>query len=247
MTSERPQRSKALSPAPLYSQLANIFCDLIRQKTWAVGVALPSEADLARTYGVSVGTTRKALLSLEENGWIKRQQGRGTHVSDPADRLAERFCRFFMMDGTGLYESATCELISHESQPFTAEQASTLSINDGEPSLQIARRFDAQDTPLMHEHLALRAKKFGDIDSSSSEAIRLYKELFYACAVTIEECRESISSVASSKSLSAELQLAPRSPLLRVQSRLIDSDGQAVGLIDRYVDGTRAEYRLALI
>jgi GntR family transcriptional regulator len=44
---------------------------------------LPSEHDLARRFGVSRVTIRRALGLLERNGIVSRQRGRGTIVSPP--------------------------------------------------------------------------------------------------------------------------------------------------------------------
>ena len=48
---------------------------------------LPSEPDLARNLGVSRATVRQAVTELEEAGFLRRRQGRGTFVTDHATSL----------------------------------------------------------------------------------------------------------------------------------------------------------------
>jgi GntR family transcriptional regulator len=59
---------------------------------WKPGAAISNETDLAREFGVSAGTMRKALDSMEAERLITRKQGRGTFVNDPSlGELAVRF------------------------------------------------------------------------------------------------------------------------------------------------------------
>ena len=53
----------------------------IRSGKYGLGSALPSEPRLAEDYGISRQTLRQALQSLEDEGYLIRQQGRGTFVA----------------------------------------------------------------------------------------------------------------------------------------------------------------------
>jgi DNA-binding GntR family transcriptional regulator len=72
-----------LSNRPLYLQVRDAVAERIATGTWKTGNAIPNEGDLAREFGVSVGTVRKALGLLEGQHILTRQQGRGTFVNDP--------------------------------------------------------------------------------------------------------------------------------------------------------------------
>lgn len=74
--------SKHLVNRPLYIQLRDSLIDRIARGDWKVGKPIPNEIELARQFGVSAGTVRKALDSLEEARLVVRQQGRGTFVRD---------------------------------------------------------------------------------------------------------------------------------------------------------------------
>ncbi len=49
------------------------------------GARMDTEPELAKRYGVSVGTVRKAVDYLVEEGVLRREQGRGTYVSENID------------------------------------------------------------------------------------------------------------------------------------------------------------------
>lgn len=83
---------------PLYAQVRDFLAQRILSGFWGVGQSIPNEIDLAKDYGVSVGTMRKALMTLEAEGLINRKQG--TIVSDPSsDVQRERFDNVFRADG----------------------------------------------------------------------------------------------------------------------------------------------------
>jgi len=67
------------------------------------GDRLPSEEELAASYGVSVGTIQKALAGLAHSGLISRQHGRGTFVSGHTIAPADvRYLRFRDAAGNNL-------------------------------------------------------------------------------------------------------------------------------------------------
>jgi DNA-binding GntR family transcriptional regulator len=64
----------------VYIQIADDLAARVRDGTYPVGSRLPSEAELAETYGVAKMTVRRALDVLREQGLIKTLHGRGSVV-----------------------------------------------------------------------------------------------------------------------------------------------------------------------
>ncbi len=77
-----------MARTPLYKTAETEMIRRIRSGDWAVGLRLPNEFILAEEFGVSQGTMRRALMSLEGMGYLDRKPGRGTLVSDPATASA---------------------------------------------------------------------------------------------------------------------------------------------------------------
>ncbi|MET8865607.1 GntR family transcriptional regulator [Nonomuraea sp. NPDC004580] len=77
--------SKA-TDAPTYVRIAQDIRSRIFQGDPPASAMLPSEATLARTYGVARGTVRQAVAELERSGLVASEAGRGRRVmgSDPA-------------------------------------------------------------------------------------------------------------------------------------------------------------------
>ncbi len=65
---------------PLHAQVAAILKDRIVSRTWRNGESIPTEKELCAEFDVARGTVRQALQKLENEGFLRREQGRGTFV-----------------------------------------------------------------------------------------------------------------------------------------------------------------------
>lgn len=74
---------------PLYVQVTGLLRRRLEAGEWRVGDQIPTIDDLMEEYRVSRVTMRQALLQLENEGLVKRGQGRGTFVT--GDATAERW------------------------------------------------------------------------------------------------------------------------------------------------------------
>ena len=76
-------------PTPYYHQIESIFRNKIASGEFGEGGRLPSEEELTNSFQVSRATVRQALHNLERDGLVRREQGRGTFVTKPADSVAQ--------------------------------------------------------------------------------------------------------------------------------------------------------------
>jgi len=79
-----PEQSARLrhEPGPLYLKIATLIRRNVETNLWPAGYRLRPLATLAEDYGVAVVTVRQAVALLEEEGLLRRYQGRGTFVAD---------------------------------------------------------------------------------------------------------------------------------------------------------------------
>ncbi len=86
---------------PLHIRFRSAITELIAKGIWAPGDKLPPEGDLARTAGISLGTTQKALANLAIDGVLVRRHGHGTFVMGDASQSAQLLhFRFINDDGS---------------------------------------------------------------------------------------------------------------------------------------------------
>jgi len=68
------------SKLKLYVQIYTITKEKIESGEWPPGTQTPTEDELCKSYDVSKVTVREAIQELVREGYLKRQQGKGTFV-----------------------------------------------------------------------------------------------------------------------------------------------------------------------
>lgn len=71
------------SVIPAYYQLMKLLEHRIRRGDFKPGETLPSETEIAETYGISRMTVRRAISELSSKKIVSPQKGKGTYVSLP--------------------------------------------------------------------------------------------------------------------------------------------------------------------
>ncbi|MEN6671064.1 GntR family transcriptional regulator [Psychrobacter sp. B38] len=82
---------------PRYEQVRWHIQTLLTESQWDESKPLPTEQEFADKYQVSVGTVRKAVEKLVEEGVLIKQQGRGTFLKPP--NFQSSLSRFFKFRG----------------------------------------------------------------------------------------------------------------------------------------------------
>ena len=102
---------------PLVYQLGEAIRDKIVRREYIPGEPIPTEDRLQKFYGVSRTTVRLALAKLVNEGYIRRQQGKGTYVN-PRGLVAKCKSKAFSRDIFGV-KSTTQIILSAEMKART--------------------------------------------------------------------------------------------------------------------------------
>ena len=94
---------------PRYAQIAETMKRDIAAGRLGTGDRLMPEREMAASLGVDVGTLRKALASLEDQGLLERRQGSGNYVGDTAE-IGEVY-GFFRLERIGGGGPPTAEVL----------------------------------------------------------------------------------------------------------------------------------------
>src|SRR5690554_7611111 len=68
---------------PLYERIRLDIQSKLVTQVWAPDEPIPTEQELAQQYGVSVGTVRKGIERLVQDGLLSKIQGKGTFIKRP--------------------------------------------------------------------------------------------------------------------------------------------------------------------
>lgn len=229
---------------PLYLQISELLRERIRSRDWVEGQALPNEGDLAREYGVSVGTMRKALEQVEAIGWISRRQGRGTFVTNSEATSARRLDPFFDGDKHVFPDAAT--VLSICTRDASLDEASWLALEGNEKVVSIVAVRRSDGVVAIHDDIAiplLRAPELADSIAADPQSFAKYRSYYGRVVVRL---KEAVTATALPDEIAAALGQPPASPALLSRRISFGADGEPIDLCVRHAVPMSAEYRIEL-
>lgn len=144
---------------PLYEQVRSRLIEGISAGRWKPGEAIPSEGALARTYGVAIGTIRKAVDSLVAGQVLARHQGKGTYVTEhDGSRLLFHFFHIVGRDGHKAYPEA--RTLAFRRDRADAGTAAALAIPPHEKVIRIRNVLALDGVPRILDDITLPAALF---------------------------------------------------------------------------------------
>lgn len=221
-----------LAARPLYQQARDLLVRRIIDGVWGPGGYLPSEQQLGRELGVSIGTLRKATEDLVAQGLLERQHGRGTRVvAHSSARSRFRFLRFVHADGRPF--DPVARLLKRTVRAATRDERAFLELEAGDRVVSLHRLRSEAGAALVFERVALPADLFLplDLDGKADMTEEVYVFYQQQCGVTIVRTSDQIALDAADVEIAKALGVALGAPLIRVRR------------IAFALDGRRAEYR----
>ena len=218
---------QALGFNPLYMQVKQRMLDRMLSGAWAPGMLLPSEQQIAAEIGVSQGTVRKALDSLQAENLIVRRQGRGTFV---AEHTSERalFHFFKLVSPRGDRALPETVHVALSTGPADAEAAARLGLEPGAPVWLLRRHRALDGAVLVSETLTLSAEAFPGLDAHQPLPNNVYSLYERAYGRTVARAVEELRAVAAPAADAAALGCAEGHPVLLIERVALGLDGRPV-------------------
>jgi GntR family transcriptional regulator, N-acetylglucosamine utilization regulator len=222
-----------------------VYLDLRRSLDtgrWRPGDRLPTERELAKHYGCSLITVRRALGELVREGRIERTQGRGTHVLRPRIErdFAEALSFTAEMQRRGL--DPETRLIVARPEYAGERVAEALGLEPGSPTLYLERLRLAGGEPILLEQVHLPAERFPGLLASDLERESLYDLLERRYETRIVRAREALEPVLLRAREAALLDQPRRTPALLIEGLASTVDDRPVEFSRTYVRGDRTRY-----
>lgn len=149
---------------PLYHLIENNLRAIISRGDVTAGEMLPPESELARSYGVSRLTVRRALDELVRQNWLSRRHGVGTFVEKPARATITASKLSFTEQMKAVGRRPGSRLLEKSRVPAPPTLARQLKVAAGAPLLKIARLRLADEVPILHETAFLPLDRFPGLD-----------------------------------------------------------------------------------
>ncbi len=141
--------------APLYQQIYDEIKDAIEKGVYAPKERIPSELELAEQYDVSRITVRRAVEELCSDGYLVKQQGRGTFVSTP--HINRQFHASTLQTFTALCASngmkAGAHVVDRQIVPARQNEMEFFGLQKDALLLHIKRVRTADGEPIFEENI----------------------------------------------------------------------------------------------
>jgi GntR family transcriptional regulator len=213
---------------------AELLAELL-DGTYASGVKLPNEDELAERSGVSRATVREAVGGLVEAGYLSRRHGSGTYV---AGTLPRRHALDMSVSYLSMIREAGMKpgLVILDQSVHAASEAESkdLEVQPGEPLLTVERIRTADGRPVVYSvdrlPLSYATAEKDQLDAS------LYQVLLES-GHEVHGASAQLTPVVAEKRLADLLGVEKGTPLLHIEQ--VDFDG------DRHPVMLSAEWHVA--
>lgn len=209
----------------LWEQIAQSLRDDITSGDTPPGTQLPTESQLAERFSVNRHTVRRALSSLANDGFVEATRGRGTFV-------AEHPIHYPIGSRTRFSEIVSAQdlqpggrLIASSSERADERIAGKLGIVEGESvwRMEILRVASGQPVALATSWFA--ARPLPNLINDYAETGSITKALSRAGFSDYRRKSSHISAALAESEDRAHLRVAPRAPILVVESINVSADG----------------------
>jgi GntR family transcriptional regulator len=138
-------------PVPRYYQLKEIIRQKVTGGQWAPGTPIPSERELCEQYGLSRMTARQSITELVNEGYLYREQGKGTFVAQP--KITQQLLQLtgFTEDMEARSKHPATQVLNHQMVPADAVVATALRVKTGQLIFKVQRLRLANGEPLAIE------------------------------------------------------------------------------------------------
>ena len=249
----RPRPSKRASPrldpalrTPLYHQIYILLREQIVSGAYGDDALLPTEFSLARTYGVSRITAKRALDELKAEGLVERRRGRGTSVakrveSRPVDANLSGLIENLLM--MGLETAVEILAFDYVVPPETVRAALELASGVDVQRAVRVRRLDGIPLSYTVSHVpAELGRSYQRVDLAKAPLLALLER----AGVLIGSADQTITATLAGPEVATALEVQVGSALLAITRTVFDQNGRAVEHIVILYRPDRYAYRMKL-
>ena len=203
---------------PRYQRLAETLRQELVGRRWKPGDRLPSENDIAQSYGVAPGTARQALGQLVTDGLLEREHGRGTFVRRPSfDSSLFRFFRFWGADGVrSVPESRILRRVAARAPEGVAR---ALQIPEDGEAINMSRLRLIGGDPVVAEEIWLpmhRLGKFLEVEEQDIGPL-LYPVYDRVCGEIVARAEEALTVECVAPETARLLRIEAGSPVIVIE------------------------------
>jgi GntR family transcriptional regulator len=211
---------------------------------WAAGDRIPPEPQLAKEFGVGIGTIRRAVEELVAERLLIRRAGRGTLVAKFTDEHA--FDLYFnFVDATGTNIGVSAQLLTYANERANAALAARLNVARGARVVRVENLRRLGPQAVMLDRLWFPVEIFQGLDAASFAARRgsiygYYQERY---GVSVVRISEDLGAAHADEAVAAALEIDTGAPILRIERTAFTFQDKVVEFRVRSVNSQLCSYR----
>ncbi|WP_078411885.1 GntR family transcriptional regulator [Priestia abyssalis] len=226
----------------LHSKVKEEIIRLIKEEEYKPNTLLPTEAEFCEKFGVSRTTIRTALQQLSTEGYIYREQGRGTFVSDSKVKQTlsttdVKFGEQLMTQG----KKPLIKVLSLQVVPADEFLAGLFQLKEGDPINRLERIRYADEEPLQYETAYLPWYKTPGLDREECEK-SLYKLLDVQFGLIIKKTVEQLELFLADEVIADKLSISVNTPCFLMETYAYLEDGTPIEYSKAVFRGDRANF-----
>jgi GntR family transcriptional regulator len=232
-----------------YSLIAENLRRELAANRYAEGRPLPTEAELAASYGVSRQTVRRAMQDLVADGSVYRVAGRGTFANPRDARYVRQFGSIEELMGLSI--DTTLRVIDPLEQRVDVEAAGRLRLDsDLVSSVRFMRAHLGR--PICYTVVALppsvgeRLVGNADLERGAESRVTVIGLLDGVLAIPIVEASQSISVSPVPDTIAQTIDCDAGQAVLKIDRIYFSADGTPVELAVSWFNPETYSYRLRL-
>lgn len=233
---------------PLYQQVFAEIKGAIDAGEYAPKERIPSEPELAERYGVSRITVRRAVEELCSEGYLVKQQGRGTFVCAP--HINRRLLQYAVARGfTQVCKDNDMKpgarVLNRLIVPVRSEEARLLDLSEDALLLYVQRIRTADDQPIFEENIFLPYEGYQSLMTENLNDVSIFERIAEVGGMRPEvPLMRTVEAVRATGEQASRLAISQGDPLLFLNVCFGDANRNPVCIGRQYYVGSR--YRFVL-
>ena len=233
------------SPVPLYYQLKEIFRSWIAAGDFDQDGRFPSEAELQQQFKVSRMTIRRALSELVQEGFLVREQGRGSFVVRPRVQDQLRYLTSFTED-MRLRGLPTRSRILDFRLVHDPEVAKAMGIPESEELVQLRRLRLVRDDPVAIQNAFIRHRFCPGLVERGLMEGSLYATLEQGYGLRLGRAIQMVEAKPADEYEARLLEIEPGQPVLLLERLTFLRGGEPVEYVRSAYRGDRYRFTVEL-
>lgn len=178
---------------PKYVAISRAIALAIAERELTEGQPLPSQKELAESFGVTTMTVRQAIQTLTEQGLLSTEQGKGTYVRTQPYRLAMGPLASFADEMAASGHTLSTEVLGYGPVKISPLEQSRMGLSSNEALELVRLRFvDGDPIILQSSLLPIEIAERIDVDQLGHRS--LYEMLATDAGVTVGRATETVQA-----------------------------------------------------